>query len=304
MPDPHGSIVRNNPPLNQEDSEQRQMKNGKQENIRLISCDLNGTLVHQHTMMDMIRVYFPHESERYAKAKDAFSKQTSGRLSMKEAFAVAGPLTKGLSLGNAIKYARSVMRFLEGFEEFITTLFERKKYFVINSTGYTVTTEVIKALYGPEKVFAVICNRLIFGWHGKSSASIDEDHLGKLVKNYFQGASNEKVYEEILATGEVELGIQDEAEKASLLFALADRLAIPRRAIAHIGDSMGDSGGICAVARNGGLGIAFNYNEALKDYLENVRKQENLPGRIIVAEPKSERATLRNLLDIILAPAP
>ena len=279
------------------------MQKKQSEDIQLVSCDLNGTLVHQHTMMDMIRVYFPHMPERYEKAKDAFSKQTSGLLSIKEAFEIAGPLTKGLSLGNAIDYAQSVMRFLDGFEEFISTLYDRKKYFVINSTGYTVTTEAIKALYGPEKVSAVICNRLIFGWEGNPASSIDEDNLCKLVSDYFQSANNEKVYDEILATGDVELGILDEEEKASLLFNLAEKLGIPGKATAHIGDTMGDSGGICGVARNGGLGIAFNYNAALKNYLDIVRKQENISGRIILAEPKSETANLRNLLRILLPTA-
>jgi phosphoserine phosphatase len=278
------------------------MKDEQPEDIQLVSCDLNGTLVHQHTMMDMIRVYFPQVPERYEKAKAAFSKQTSGYLSMKEAFEVAGPLTKGLSLRNAIDYAQSVMRFLEGFEEFIATLYDRKKYFVINSTGYTVTTEVIKALYGPEKVHGVICNRLIFGWEGNPAASIEEDHLGELVRNYLQGAGAEKAYDEILATGDVELGIRDEEEKASLLFSLAENLGVPQKATAHVGDTMGDSGGICGVARNGGLGIAFNYNPALKNYLDIVLKEENISGRIIKAEPKSETADLSNLLRILLSP--
>ena len=47
------------------------MKDEQPGNIQLVSCDLNGTLVHQHTMMDMIRVYFPQMPERYEKAKAA-----------------------------------------------------------------------------------------------------------------------------------------------------------------------------------------------------------------------------------------
>jgi phosphoserine phosphatase len=267
--------------------------------IQLVSCDLNGTLVHQHTMMDMIRVYFPHMPERYEKAKAAFGKQTSGLLSMRDAFGIAGPLTKGLSLRNAIEYARSKMRFLNGFKEFIATLHEKQTYFMINSTGYTVTTEVIKAMYGAEKIQDVICNRLIFGWEGKPAASIDENYLRELVGTYMRGGSDLNVYDEILATGEVELGIQDEEEKASLLFTIADTLGVPRKATAHVGDTMGDSGGICGVARYGGLGIAFNYNEALKFHLEEVVRKENLSGRIILVEPKSETADLRNLLKIL-----
>jgi hypothetical protein len=90
--------------------------------IRLVSCDLNGTLVYQHTMMDMIRVGFPDEPERYTHAKDAFTKQTSGNLSMEASFGIAGPLTKGLRLRTAIDYALTEMRFVDGFEDFIKNL--------------------------------------------------------------------------------------------------------------------------------------------------------------------------------------
>lgn len=41
--------------------------------IALVSCDLNGTLVHQHTMMDMIRVCFSDQPQRFKKAKEAFN---------------------------------------------------------------------------------------------------------------------------------------------------------------------------------------------------------------------------------------
>jgi phosphoserine phosphatase len=219
---------------------------------------------------------------------------------MKETFEVAGPLTKGLSLRKAIEHARSEMRFLESFEEFISTLYEKGKYFVVNSTGYSVTTEVIKTMYGSEKVYAVICNRLIFGWEGNSARPIEEGYLSHLVKNYFIGGKKEKIYDEILTTGEVELGIRDEKEKARLIFKIADTMGIPRTAIAHIGDTMGDSAGIYEVAKNGGLGIAFNYNEALKSYLEEVLKNEKILGRIILTEPKSKAPNLKSLLDILI----
>jgi hypothetical protein len=64
---------------------------------------------------------------------------------------------------------------------------------------------------------------------------------------------------------------------------------------------MGDSAGIGEVARNGGLGIAFNYNQALKNYLEEILKNEKFPGAIILAEPKKEASSLKLLLDIILS---
>jgi phosphoserine phosphatase len=252
-------------------------------------------------MMDMIRVYFSDQPERFEKAKKAFNKQTSGRLSMKEAFAIAGPLTRGLTLRNAIRYAINEMKFLEGFEFFISTLYEKGIYFVINSTGYSITTEVIKALYGPEKIYAVICNHLIFGWEGDNHKVIEESELSQLVKNYFRGEEKLTVYDEALATGEVLLGIHDEKEKAKYIFAMAKKLNILPEAIAHIGDTMGDSEGVCEIARHGGLGIAFNYNPALKDYLEEVKKNEHLLGKIILAEPKKETSSLKILLNILLS---
>ncbi|HPD61533.1 MAG TPA: hypothetical protein PKV48_07235, partial [Thermodesulfobacteriota bacterium] len=143
----------------------------------------------------MIRVYFPDQPERFEKAKEVFNRQTSGLLSMREAFAIAGPLTRGLTLRNAIRYVINDMKFLEGFELFISTLYERGIYFVINSTGYSITTEVIKALYGPEKIYAVICNQLIFGWGEDNHKVIAEAELSQLVKNYFRGGEKETCYD-------------------------------------------------------------------------------------------------------------
>lgn len=130
---------------------------------------------------------------------------------------------------------------------------------------------------------------------------IEEAELSQLVKNYFCGREKEKHYDAILATGTVKLGIQDEGEKGNLLFTIAEKLKIPRQAIAHIGDTMGDSAGIGDVARNGGLGIAFNYNQALKSYLEEILKTEKFPGTIILVEPKKETSSLKLLLDIVLS---
>ncbi len=264
--------------------------------IQLVSSDLNGTLVHQHTMSEMIRLGFPHEPERFEKAKSAFTRQTAGLLSMEETFAAAGPLTKGLRLRTAIEYTLSEMRFVDGFGEFVRTLREKKILFVINSTGYTVTTEVIKAVYGAEHIHDVICNRLLFAKDGRI---IEEKELAQLVMNYVHGDRDNRLYDEISASGTVELGIKDESEKARLLFEISDRLRIPRTGLVHIGDTMGDSRGICEVAAHGGIGIAFNYNEALKTYLEDLLKSKTLSGKILLVSPKSETSDVRNLLPFL-----
>ena len=59
--------------------------------IKLVSCDLNGTLVHQHTMSDLILVY--KGKNYFERANNVFEKQLKGDASFKEAFKVAGPLS-------------------------------------------------------------------------------------------------------------------------------------------------------------------------------------------------------------------
>ena len=262
--------------------------------IRLVSSDLNGTLVHQHTMMDMIRVGFPDEPERYKRAKEAFTQQTSGNLSMEAAFGIAGPLTKGLRLRTAIDYALTEMRFVDGFEDFIKKLHQNHILFVINSTGYSITNEVIKVVYGPQFFHDVICNRLIFGYD--SSRIVEEKEISELVAGYISGEKDSRIYDKISAVGTVKLGIRDENDKAQLIFEIADQLGISRASIVHIGDTMGDSGGIYEVARHGGIGIAFNYNEALKTYLEEKLKAGDVFGKIFMVSPKSTTSDIRNLL--------
>lgn len=261
--------------------------------VRLISSDLNGTLVHQHTMMDMIRVGFAGEPERFEKAKDAFVRQTEGFLGIEETFQIAGPLTKGLSLRTAIEYALTEMRFLNGFEHFIKTLHRNNVRFIINSTGYSITTEVIKVFFGAEYFDDVICNRLIFEKNGKV---VDERELSELVVSYLQGDKSKKIYDTISAAGIIEFGIKNENEKGQKLLTIADRLNITRMSLVHIGDTMGDSGGICEVAKHGGIGIAFNYNQALKKHLEKVLTHQKLKGKIFFIDPKSEHSDLTHIL--------
>lgn len=271
-----------------------------EKHIKLISSDLNGTLVHQHTMMDMIRLGFPHEPERYEKAREAFIRQTSGLLSMEDTFEIAGPLTKGLSLRSAIEYTRKEMRLVEGFEEFLSILHQKGIYFVMNSTGYSVTIHAIRLLYGEEKFHHhTICNRLLFASKRKPNEIVSENDLYALVKDYFLGHESDEVYDEILATGQVKLGIQDEKDKARLIFDMAENMRISRNSIVHIGDTMGDSQGITEVVKNGGIGIAFNYNPALERYLGKVLDNEDIPGAIFLVDAKSENSDLRRVSEIL-----
>src|SRR3989338_8552047 len=266
--------------------------------IKLVSSDLNGTLVHQHTMSDMIRLYLGED--KFKQADVVFKRQTSGTASMEEAFETAGPLTKGLTLQQAIDYTQQEMKYLTGFEEFLDTLKQRNIPFVINSTGYSVTLHVMRSQWGKDKICGFIGNVLEFGIDGDPQSALREDELEEKVKAYIASAetATHTDYDQITATGVVHLGIRDEAAKAKLLFEYAGKQFsdVQPTEMLHMGDTMGDSGGIISVAKAGGIGIAFNYNQPLKDFVETeISNDQTLRKRIHFIEPKSEISDLRKV---------
>lgn len=269
--------------------------------IRLISSDLNGTLVHQHTMSDMIRLYIGQQ--QYQQADEIFRRQTSETATMQEAFQIAGPLTKGLTLRQAMEYTRTHMRYLNGFHEFVDELAKLGIPLVINSTGYSATIYAIREQIGHDKMHGHIGNILKFGLDGDPNKTLSEDELERKAAQYFssQEQSSDQSYDRIRATGEVELGIIDEAAKVKLMLEYAARhfRGINPSEMAHIGDTMGDSGGILGIAKLGGLGIAFNYNQELEDFLRKKMETEDISGKIIFIDKKSKNSDLRNVMPYI-----
>ncbi len=269
--------------------------------IKLVSSDLNGTLVHQHTMSDMIRLYLGED--KFKQADAVFKRQTAGTASMEEAFERASPLTKGLTLRQAIDYAQQEMKYLTGFEEFLDALTQRSIPLVINSTGYSVTIHAMRARWGAERIHGFIGNVLEFGIDGDPQAVLREDELEQKVQAYVEGKVIEKKgrneYDYLAATGKVILGIINEDAKAALLFDYARRNfpAIRPEEMLHLGDTMGDSGGIVGVAKAGGAGIAFNYNRPLRDFVEKaISDSPTLQERIHFVEPKSESSDLGHII--------
>ncbi len=266
--------------------------------IRFLSSDLNGTLVHPHTMQEMIRLGFPGEPERFRTAERAFTLQTEGRLSMAETFLIAGEQTRGLPLRAAIAYAVEHMSFVDGYGAFTAFLKERQIGLAIVSTGYTVTLHAMRHTTVTPP-FLARCNRLLFS--DPSGWIPDEQELERLVRAYVQdpGRRGQFDYDGIRATGEVVLGIRDETEKARLALEMAGALGIPPHEVAHMGDTMGDSMGILGVARAGGLGIAFNYNEALGAFLQKEGRRELDAGRIVLVDPKGSGPGLERVLPFL-----
>lgn len=265
--------------------------------VKLVSTDLNGTLVHQHTMSHMIKLYVGRRE--FAQADTVFKKQTSGRATMQAAFENAGPLTAGLTLRQAIEYTKEYMNSIDGFSEFFELMQDNNIHTVINSTGYSVTIYAIQASLA--KIDGMIGNRLIFSEGEDKTEDLTEDELRKLVFVYFANsdAKSDNLYDRIKAAGRVELGINDEEAKATLLMEYAVRHfpgVLPREML-HIGDTMGDSGGIYGIVKAGGIGVAFNFNKPLEDFLrEKIHFEPDLKDRMFFIDPKSQNSNLMNII--------
>lgn len=268
--------------------------------IKLLSSDLNGTLVHQNTMSDMIRIYIGQYQFKQADA--VFKRQLEGKATIKEAFQIAAPLTKGLTLRQAIEYTKNHVQYVNGFDELLFYLSNNNTPLVINSTAYSVTIYAIQQI-GKNKIHGHIGNSLKFGLNGDTSKTLSETELKEKIKAYFSNSDTveDKSYDKIQATGEIELSIPDEDAKSTLIQQYAKDYfpEITPKEIAHIGDTMGDSGCILGIASIGGIGIAFNYNAALRQFLEDKMKKERIDGSIYFIDPKSESSNLSNIIPIL-----
>ena len=262
--------------------------------VKIVSSDLNGTLVHQHTMSDMIKVYLGEE--KFKKADVVFKKQTSGTATMEEAFENAGPLTRGLTLRQALEYTEYEMNYVNGFSHFIDLLQARNIPFIINSTGYDVTIFAIRALVGKNKIHGSIGNTLEFAEEGSIGAVVKLEELEEMVDDFFTKDRTKPIYDSIKATGRVHLGILNEGAKAKLLLEYVQRNfpSVQSEGLMHMGDTIGDVGGIVGVAQAGGIGIAFNYNQALKDRLDD-ELQKDPEKKIYFVDKKGLNSDLRNV---------
>ena len=254
--------------------------------IKLFSSDLNGTLVKQHTMSDMIKIYL--DEKKYQQAKKFFELQTAGKATMEETFSHVAPLSKGLTLRQSIEYTRDHLLYSIGFSHFIDELRSREIPLVINSTGYSVTIYSIRAQIEEGTIHGHIGNNLKF--ESDNGAILTEDELEKLVFNYFLPSNYlDNVYDKIKSIDKIELGINNESAKTKLILDYAEKHfhSIKPNEIAHMGDTMGDSIGIYEIAKLGGLGIAFNPNDSLLHFINNLT-QDIRKNIIFVKDDLSE----------------
>lgn len=291
----------------------------------------------EHTMSHMI---LNHAGEQaFLQAKEVFGRQTSGKATMQEAFGNAAPYYAEMPLRKAIEYAIPAnaedvrhVKFIQGFWDFLGSLADKGMQFLVNSTGYDVTAYVVQEqarqlLQDRNPVMPYsIGNHLLFATKEEAAKaqkglvtlnleelSLRQNMLRELVGKYFtdvQTAQNDPIFDQWVATGQLHIGLPSEAAKAELLFAYLQtaRPDVKPEEVAHIGDTYGDSGGIIGVAKAGGIGIAFNYNDPLKDAIyKEVRADidsgdTNLADRIFFVDTKGPNSDMRRLNPVLENP--
>jgi len=268
--------------------------------IELFSSDFNGTLVHQHTMSDLIRVHGTPGD--FARAKKLFDNRIEGKISVGDLLSGLGPLSQGITLRNAIDYTENHLTFVKGFVKFLEFLRRENVPLLINSTGYSVTMYALREIYGREYFNEFICNRLEFGWDGNPARAIEDEELEEMIEAYFRAKKYRKFdsYDNVKATGRIHLSISEESAKTERLlnYLTVRRPDITLDRVVHLGDTMGDSRIIVDIAKAGGIGIAFNYNEPLEKFLVRTINDKCMLGTILMLEPKGETADLTRLIKL------
>ncbi len=307
---------------------------------RIVSSDMNGTFTGPtgragHTMSHMIAVHAGEDAFKQAKA--VFDRQTSGELgerAMEIAFGNAALHYKGMTLRRAIEYAIEIdsqpvdsttrIKYVAGFWDFLAALSEEDRKFLINSTGYDVTVNAVQEQAklrlrskNPILDFS-IGNHLLFDERGSEEAPPKpglvvlpyrelisrKNEMETLVRDYFErpDGSEDHIFDMIVASGNIHLGLPKEDAKATAFLAYVQEFHpdVKVAELAHIGDTMGDVGGILGVARAGGKGIAFNYNKPLEGALcVAMAKEPALGSRIYFVDPKGTNSNFMNVLPVL-----
>lgn len=235
----------------------------------IVFSDLNGTCIEQHSMSDMIRLY--KGKNEFQKAFVVFKRQTCREETMENTFALAGELSKGITLRQIIEYTIYHMKYMEGFEKLLEHISKDGAKFVFNSTGYSATVYCIRAKYGEDKIHGFIGNFLQLAPDADAQQTLEEHDIESLVNAYFIDPNliYDEKYDIIKATGNIVLGIRDEAAKTKLALEYVSKHfpSFTLKKLLHQGDTMGDSRAILDFSLRGAVGVGINCNDPLKYYI-------------------------------------
>jgi hypothetical protein len=266
---------------------------------QMVVLELEGAVVHDHTPSELIRAGFPLEPERYEKALDLYQKENTGDATPEEALLEYSTLVCGLSLRRVIEYATFKMRFVNGFDTFIETLYRKNKPVLLLSSSFSIITEAVRQLYGPDRFLSVAANPLVFGLKKKPETVISEEKLMSLVQRYFHRARDHQVYDKLAATGHCNVLIANPLQKASLIFELAMDLNIPFQAVTYVCSSPKDRDTLLSIIRSRGKAVVFNFEESMEAVIRKCPKDNPTEDALQFTTPKSRRANLRSVFEIL-----
>lgn len=275
------------------------MKGDQTSDRQMVVLELDGAVVHDHTPSELIRAGFPLQPERYEQAFDLYQMESTGKVNPEEALLQYATLARGLSLRRAIEYATFKMRFINGFDTFIEILYQKNVPLLLVSSSFSIITEAIRWLYGPDRFQAVLANSLAFGLEKNPEAVISEEKLISLVQRYFHRARDHQAYDKIAATGECNTITPNSLQKASFIAEMAAGLNIPFEAVNYVCSSFKDRETLLTVARSGGRVIAFNFEESLEIVIQECQENNHAEDKIDRTTPKSRRANLRSVFETL-----
>jgi len=266
---------------------------------QMVVLELDGAVVHDHTPSELIRAGFPLQPERYEQAFDLYQRESTGNVKPEEALLQYATLARGLTLRRAIEYATFKMRFINGFDTFIEMLYQKNVPLLLVSSSFSIITEAIRQLYGPDRFQAVLANSLAFGLEKDPEAVISEEKLIALVQRYFHRARDHQAYDKIAATGECKAINTNLLQKTSFISDLAVGQNVHSQAVNYVCSNLKDRETLLAVARSGGRVIAFNFEESLEAIIQECAKNNPAGNTIQFTTPKSRRANLRSVFEIL-----
>ncbi|MGD9106887.1 MAG: hypothetical protein PVJ87_08630 [Desulfobacterales bacterium] len=266
---------------------------------QLVVLELEGAVVHDHTPSELIRSAFPLEPERYDQALDLYEKESAGDAKPEETLLEYSTLACGLSLRRAIEYATFKMRFVNGFDMFIETLYRRNIPVLLISSSFSIITEAVRQLHGHDRFLAVVANPLVFGLERRPNTLISEEKLMSLVQRYFHRARDHQAYDKMLATGDCNVLTADPLQKARLISELAMELNIPFQAVTYVCSNPKDRETLLSITRSRGKAVVFNFEESMKALIRECPKNNPTEDAIQFTTPKSRRANLRSVFEIL-----
>jgi len=233
----------------------------KEKKTKIVFFDLNGVLTQENTIIEIARF-----TNNYEKVKEVITSQTLGKMSIEKAFKKVGKLINGISLKQIVDYVNNVS-LMPKIREMATSLRKRGILLVIITTGFRTLIKLINKKVG-NFFNLIIANDLVF-ISGKGKV-LSQKEIDNVIKR-----NNPKEMEKIKTNGEIELKISDPDKKTEYLKKTILDKGLDISQCAAVGDSMGDSDMIKICGSEGGLGIAFNPNSSLLEYVELLKNEKS-----------------------------